>query len=282
MLNKEIKEKEKEKEKEVEYSKIMKTYTERLIENLEVYCHIDVNTLGDNKYPNLLCALLSNMSGLDTSTTLVQSIYKIAYENDIGEQKTQGNDIGEQKTQGNDFVDGYYEYSNKHKNGKEKGEEGSDELSRRYKQRSVGEDESSSASSAPAASSDETKRGGLIHMRDINNLPWANRPVLNRQHVLSRLPNTVSRLKYWDARNNRWQAVGDASELRMLYYALLGKQRFDRKITRNIIFTVNLQMLLKLVLSSHFNQIRGPVVRATKMLNDEFTGYDGNTPKQIE
>ena len=68
--------------------------------------------------------------------------------------------------------------------------------------------------------------------------------------------------------------IGDAND--SIYMAELGKMRFDTKIVRNLVWFVQLQRVLRVVLISHLSWINTPVVRGLKLIDPKITEYDND------
>jgi hypothetical protein len=60
------------------------------------------------------------------------------------------------------------------------------------------------------------------------------------------------------------------------FYAELGKLRFDTKLSRNLVWFVQLQRILRIVLISHLSWINTPVVRGLKLIDPKITEYDND------
>ena len=61
-----------------------------------------------------------------------------------------------------------------------------------------------------------------------------------------------------------------------VYMAELGKMRFDTKLVRNLVWFVQLQRVLRVVLISHLSWINTPVVRGLKLIDPKITEYDND------
>ena len=106
---------------------------------------------------------------------------------------------------------------------------------------------------------------------------------VNNTLTLSSDPVSTSGLKYWDTTRNTWtvantdagnqnnMATGD-----VLYCAELGKMRFDTRLVRNLVWFVQLQRIMRVVLTDHLKWINTPVVRGLKIADAKITEFNGN------
>lgn len=96
------------------------------------------------------------------------------------------------------------------------------------------------------------------------------------------LPVATPGLKYLDA-NGKWrtaQTAGPSQNVMssgdVLYCAELGRMRFDTKLVRNLTWFINLQRIMRVVLTSHLSWLNTPVVRGLKIADSTVTEYEGN------
>lgn len=100
--------------------------------------------------------------------------------------------------------------------------------------------------------------------------------------AISSNPVAASGLKYWNGRtwtvanpaagrphNN--MATGD-----VLYCAELGKMRFDTKLVRNLVWFVQTQRIMRVMLTSTLSWINTPVIRGLKIADSKVTEFNGN------
>lgn len=111
----------------------------------------------------------------------------------------------------------------------------------------------------------------------------ASTAVTNDFLVVPSDPVATSGLKIWDGK--RW-AVVDAHGARdtqdrmatgdVIYCAELGRMRFDTKLVRNLVWFVQLQRIMRVVLTNHLSWINTPVVRGLKIADSKITEFEGN------
>jgi len=94
-------------------------------------------------------------------------------------------------------------------------------------------------------------------------------------------PVATSGLKYF--RDGRWRVKNDddAPQNNMatgdvIYCAELGRMRFDTKLVRNLVWFVQLQRIMRVVLTNHLSWINTPVVRGLKLTDTKITEFNGN------
>ena len=66
-------------------------------------------------------------------------------------------------------------------------------------------------------------------------------------------------------------ATGD-----VIYCAELGRMRFDTKLVRNLVWFVQLQRIMRVVLTNHLSWLNTPVVRGLKIADSKITEFEGN------
>jgi hypothetical protein len=95
-------------------------------------------------------------------------------------------------------------------------------------------------------------------------------------------PVDTQGLKIWDATAKKWKvakAGHNNSLLRpsdVLYCAELGKLRFDTRLTRNLVWFVQIQRLMRVVLINHLSWLDTPVARGLKLTNTKVTEFNAN------
>jgi hypothetical protein len=112
-----------------------------------------------------------------------------------------------------------------------------------------------------------------------------NNDSTNAYLQIASLPNMTEGLKIRN--KNRWQiarrkdAAGALQALSMtttevIYCAEIGRARFDTKIVRNLSWFVQLQRVMRVVLTNHLSWINSPVVRGLKIADINMTELRGN------
>lgn len=88
-------------------------------------------------------------------------------------------------------------------------------------------------------------------------------------------PVATPGLKRFNNKNQRWEA-GDMHPVNVVYCAEVGKARFDSKLVRNLVWFVQLQRILRVVLIEHLSWLNTPVVRGLKIADRNVTEYHAN------
>lgn len=93
--------------------------------------------------------------------------------------------------------------------------------------------------------------------------------------ALSIEPVRTPGLKYWDGK--KW-AVGPtpAAPADVVHCAQIGQARFDTKLVRNLVWFVQLQRVMRVVLINHLSWLDTPVIKGLKIADPVVTEYDGN------
>ena len=84
-------------------------------------------------------------------------------------------------------------------------------------------------------------------------------------------------LKVW--KGGKWQVADPARQMKqsdVLYCAELGKMRFDTRLVRNLVWFVQLQRIMRAVLTNHLSWLNTPVVRGLKITDPKITEFEGN------
>jgi hypothetical protein len=105
----------------------------------------------------------------------------------------------------------------------------------------------------------------------------------NRSNIylsIASLPNMTRGLKIRDTekRKKTWKLASKnpmATE-DIIYCAEIGRARFDTKIVRNLTWFVQLQRVMRVVLTNHLSWINSPVVRGLKIADSSMTELRGN------
>jgi hypothetical protein len=137
-----------------------------------------------------------------------------------------------------------------------------------------------SAEAGPAAL--EARRGVVAMDRAAIAANLVRRGANNAQ--VNRLPVGGQGLKFWGDRPagaGRGWIVNPTAANRMpdgtvLYCAELGKVRFDTKLVRNLVWLVQLQRIMRVVLIDHLSWLDTPVVKGLKIADPVVTEYNSN------
>ena len=105
----------------------------------------------------------------------------------------------------------------------------------------------------------------------------------NRANIylsIASLPNMTRGLKIRDTEKGKktWKLASKnpmATE-EIIYCAEIGRARFDTKIVRNLTWFVQLQRVMRVVLTNHLSWINSPVVRGLKIADSSMTELHGN------
>lgn len=91
-------------------------------------------------------------------------------------------------------------------------------------------------------------------------------------------PVQAEGLKY--RKNDRWAVVNTGGKNmdvgNVVYCAELGRMRFDTKLVRNLTWLVQLQRIMRVVLTNHLSWINTPVVRGLKIADAKITEFESN------
>jgi hypothetical protein len=98
-----------------------------------------------------------------------------------------------------------------------------------------------------------------------------------RKHPIDYSPAEIAvggtGLKYWD--DKTWTATNMPATT-VAYCSELGRMRFDTKIVRNLTWFVQLQRIMRVVLTNHLSWLNTPVVRGLKIADSKITEFEGN------
>jgi hypothetical protein len=104
---------------------------------------------------------------------------------------------------------------------------------------------------------------------------------------IASLPNMTPGLKVRDKKNKNQWSVATKTAMKIpevIYCAELGRVRFDTKLVRNLTWFVQLQRVMRVVLTNHLSWINSPVVRGLKIADANMTelhGNDGYEPNEF-
>jgi len=94
--------------------------------------------------------------------------------------------------------------------------------------------------------------------------------------VLSAGPNEQG-LRFWDTTTKQWKNAGEnMSPGTVVYCAEVGRARFDTKLVRNMTWLVQLQRVMRVVLTNHLSFIDTPVIRGITIADENVTEYNAN------
>jgi hypothetical protein len=145
--------------------------------------------------------------------------------------------------------------------------------------------------SAQAARSDQPQF--LARMKELIALSYCN-PFLIIEEIIPRcapgisanvymeiasLPNMTPGLKIRDKHHKKWDHAAKKTPMNsaeVIYCAEIGRARFDTKIVRNLTWFVQLQRVMRVVLTNHLSWINSPVVRGLKIADLNMTELKGN------
>ncbi len=80
-------------------------------------------------------------------------------------------------------------------------------------------------------------------------------------------------LLYWNKNTKKWEQV---LTTQVNHCIATGKNRFDTKLVRNLTWFVQLQRIMRVVLTNHLSWIDTPVVRGLKIADPLITEYHSN------
>jgi len=94
-------------------------------------------------------------------------------------------------------------------------------------------------------------------------------------------PVASAGLKFWDVNMKKWRYADQTGVNKMntrdiQYCAELGFVRFNTKLVRNITWFVQLQRIMRVLMTDHLNFLDTPVIRGLKITNPTVTEYESN------
>jgi hypothetical protein len=120
------------------------------------------------------------------------------------------------------------------------------------------------------------QRGLVVKFEDNN--PDSPHTII-RPTYPANYPNQTFGLKYYGTLPNentkKWINTNLPAN-KAIYCAELGRARFDTKFVRNISWLVNIQLLLRNIMSAHLAWIDTPVVNKVAVLQQKLTEYQNN------
>jgi hypothetical protein len=120
------------------------------------------------------------------------------------------------------------------------------------------------------------------------NIPNVRR---NMTLALPSHPVATSGLKIWDESKQIWRVAtspaggaiyGNMAVADVIYCAELGRMRFDTRLVRNLVWFVQLQRIMRVVLTRHLDYLNGPVTRGLRIADSKVTEFKGNEQYDVE
>jgi hypothetical protein len=132
----------------------------------------------------------------------------------------------------------------------------------------------------------QVQHGYPIMNRTYNSYQRRLRNDLNDAALMHRKPDApvaTNGLKYWDKKENTWRVAetrdgsqNNMASIHVLYCGELGRMRFNTKLVRNLVWFVQLQRIMRVVLTNHLSWINTPVVRGFKIADSKVTEFNAN------
>jgi hypothetical protein len=91
---------------------------------------------------------------------------------------------------------------------------------------------------------------------------------------ISSHPAATTGLQYFD--KNEWKKAQLTNKSDAIYCAEIGRMRFDTKLVRNLTWLVQLQRIMRVVLTNHLSWMNTPVVRGLRIADPKVTVYIAN------
>jgi len=104
--------------------------------------------------------------------------------------------------------------------------------------------------------------------------------VRNMALILPSDPNMTEGLKFWDAKQQSWRVRNQGGENMhpsdVLYCADLGLVRFNTKLVRNLAWFVQLQRVMRVVITGHLAWLSTPVIKGLAIADSKVTEFNSN------